>query len=96
MDDTQRVEIARKITSPFLLRRMKKDVLKDLPLKQEQVLYCTMDTEQRELYDKMLQSIRYEINRKIDRFEIKSNSVMLNGLLYLEEICCHPQLLDKS
>lgn len=96
MDDTQRVEIARKITSPFLLRRMKKDVLKDLPLKQEQVLYCTMDTEQRELYDKMLQSIRHEINRKIDRFEIKSNSVMLNGLLYLEEICCHPQLLDKS
>ena len=96
VDDAQRVEIVRKITSPFLLRRMKKDVLKDLPLKQEQVLYCTMDTAQRELYDKMLQSIRHEINRKSDRFEIKSNSIMLNGLLYLEEICCHPQLLDRK
>ena len=95
-DDAQRVEIVRKITSPFLLRRMKKDVLKDLPLKQEQVLYCTMDTEQRELYDKMLQSIRHEINRKSDRFETKSNSIMLNGLLYLEEICCHPLLLDRT
>ena len=44
----------------------------------------------------MLSSIRHEINRKSDRFEIKSNSIMLNGLLYLEEICCHPQLLDKE
>ncbi|OON87450.1 hypothetical protein BXO88_04035 [Oribacterium sp. C9] len=96
VEDAQRVEIVRKITSPFLLRRMKKDVLKDLPLKQEQVLYCTMDSEQRDLYTKMLQSIRYEINKKNDRFEIKSNSLMLNGLLYLEQICCHPQLLDKT
>lgn len=95
-DDQQRVERIKRITAPFLLRRMKKDVLKDLPLKQEQVLYCKMDTKQKELYDKMLQSIRHEINRKSDRFEIKSNSVMLNGLLYLEEICCHPLLLDKA
>lgn len=96
MDATQRIEIVRRATSPFLLRRMKRDVLKDLPIKQEQVLYCKMDAEQRKLYDKMLQSIRYEINRKSDRFEIKSNSIMLNGLLYLEEICCHPQLLDRN
>ena len=96
VDDVQRVEIVKKITSPFLMRRMKKDVLKDLPLKQEQVLYCTMGKEQRELYDKMLQSIRHEINRKSDKFEIKSNSIMINGLLYLEEICCHPQLLDRT
>lgn len=95
-DEQQRVERIRRVTAPFLLRRMKKDVLKDLPLKQEQVLYCKMDTQQKELYDKMLQSIRYEINRKSDRFEIRSNSIMLNGLLYLEEICCHPQLLDKT
>ena len=96
VDDAQMVEIVRKITSPFLLRRMKKDVLKDLPLKQEQILFCTMDIEQRKLYDKMLQSIRHEISRKSDRFEIKSNSIMINGLLYLEEICCHPQLLDRN
>ena len=95
-DSQQRVEKVKRITTPFILRRMKKDVLKDLPQKQEQVLYCKMDSEQKALYDKMLQSIRYEINRKNDRFEIKSNSIMLNGLLYLQEICCHPQLLSKE
>ena len=84
------------ITAPFLLRRMKKEVLLDLPQKQEQVLYCKMDIQQQELYNKMLSSIKYEINRKSEYFEIKSNSIMLNGLLYLQEICCHPQLLAKE
>ena len=86
----------KRITAPFLLRRMKKEVLLDLPQKQEQVLYCKMDCQQQELYNKMLSSIRNEIQRKSERFEIKSNSIMLNGLLYLEEICCHPQLLAKE
>lgn len=95
-DDRQRVEKIKRITAPFLLRRMKKDVLKDLPLKQEQVLYCKMESQQKELYDKMLISIRHEIKRQSNRFEIKSNSAMLNGLLYLQEICCHPLLLSKE
>lgn len=85
-----------RITAPFLLRRMKSEVLNDLPQKQEQVLYCKMDNQQQELYDRMLTSIRYEIDRKSDRFEIKSNSIMLNGLLYLQKICCHPQILAKE
>ena len=95
-DNQQRVDAVKRITTPFVLRRMKKDVLKDLPIKQEQVLYCKMESKQKELYDKMLLSIRHEINRQSDRFEIKANSVMLNGLLYLEEICCHPLLLSKE
>lgn len=84
------------LSAPFLLRRLKRDVLKDLPEKQEQMLLVKMDDEQQALYDKMLESIRYEILRKNDRFEMKSNSIMLNGLLYLQEICCHPQLLAKE
>lgn len=87
------IDRIKKITSPFLLRRMKKDVLKDLPEKQEQVLLINMENEQQMLYNKMLKSIQYEILRKNTRFEIKSNSIVLNGLLYLQEICCHPQLL---
>ncbi len=95
-DNQQKVDKIKRISMPFILRRLKKDVLKDLPMKQEQVLYCKMDAQQRELYEDMLLSIRYEISRKSDRFAIKSNSIMLNGLLYLQEICCHPQLLDKK
>lgn len=41
-------------------------------------------------------SIRYEMNRKADRFEMKSNSIVLSGLLYLQEICCHPRLIPKE
>lgn len=84
------------VTAPFVLRRIKAEVLKELPQKQEQILYCDMELEQRNLYDKMLESIRYELLRKNDRFEIKNNSTMLNGLLYLQQICCHPQLLNRE
>ncbi len=90
------INYVREISSPFLLRRMKEDVLDDLPQKQNQVLFVKMETKQQELYDKMLESIKYEILRKTDRFEIKSNSIVLNGLLYLQEICCHPKLLEKE
>lgn len=92
-DQTKLVDRIKMLTSPFLLRRMKKDVLKDLPEKQEQTILINMNGEQQKIYDKMLESIRYEILKKNDRYEIKSNSIMLNGLLYLQEICCHPQLL---
>ena len=90
------VHKTRRMTAPFLLRRMKSDVLTDLPVKQEQVLYCKMETKQQELYNKMLESIKYEITRKADRYEAKSSSIMLNGLLYLQEICCHPAILNRE
>lgn len=90
------VDHIRLITAPFLLRRLKTNVLKELPEKQEQTVYVEMEGEQLDLYNKMLDSIKYEITRKSDRFEIKSNSIMLNGLLYLQEICCHPALLNKD
>ena len=86
----------RAMCSPFLLRRMKKDVLTDLPQKCEQTLIVDMDKAQRELYDKLLSNLRYEIEREPDRFEIKSFDLVLKGLLYLQEVCCHPQLLEKE
>ena len=95
-ENDQVIERIKRLTAPFLLRRMKKEVLTDLPEKQEQILFCKMESMQQELYDKMLASIQYEIKRKNDRYEIKSNSIMLNGLLYLQEICCPPQLLGKE
>ena len=90
------IQHIRLITAPFLLRRLKSNVLNDLPDKQEQTVYVQMEDLQLELYNKMLESIKYEITRKSDRYEIKSNSIMLNGLLYLQEICCHPALLNKE
>ena len=96
LDQNQIVSKARFMTAPFLLRRLKSDVLEDLPEKHEMTVYCDFDDSQRELYEIMLESIRHEISRKSDRFEIKSNSTILNGLLYLQEICCHPRLIPKE
>lgn len=96
LDQNQIVSKVRFMTAPFLLRRLKSDVLEDLPEKHEMTVYCNFDDSQRELYEIMLESIRREISRKSDRFEIKSNSTILNGLLYLQEICCHPRLIPKE
>lgn len=96
LSSEQGVEKIKRLTKPFLLRRFKKDVLKDLPEKEEQIIYCSFDDSQRKLYNKMLESIKYEMNRKADRFEMKFNSIVLSGLLYLQEICCHPRLIPKE
>ena len=96
LDDTQIVEKIKRLTRPFLLRRFKKDVLDDLPQKQEQIVYCNFDDSQKQLYINLLESIKQEIARKPDQFEIKSNSIILSGLLYLQEVCCHPRLLPKQ
>ena len=96
LEQHQIVSKVRTVTAPFLLRRFKTDVLKDLPEKQEQTVYCNFDDSQKKLYEAMLMSIRHEMNRKADRFEMKSNSIVLSGLLYLQEICCHPRLIPKE
>ena len=84
------------VTAPFILRRLKKEVLEDLPEKQEEILYCEMGEEQESLYKNILASVRLELLRKNERYEIKDNSIILKGLLYLQEICCHPSLLDRN
>ena len=96
LSEKQIVDKIKRLTNPFLLRRYKKDVLDDLPEKEEQIIYCSLDESQRKLYNKMLESIKYEINRKADRFEMKSNSIILSGLMYLQEVCCHPRLIPKE
>ena len=83
----------RNLTMPFLLRRYKSDVLDDLPEKRVQTLVCDLTDEQRNLYDILLLSIRKEIDRDPDAKEIKTNSLVLKGLLYLQELCCHPMLI---
>lgn len=90
---TEEKERLKKILSPFILRRTKERVLKELPQKEEQYVYCEMEEPQRKLYETLLTSIRNEISQKPSRFIIKNNAVILQGLLYLREACSDPQLL---
>ncbi len=78
-------------TAPFLLRRMKKDVLKELPDKIEEKKVSDMTEEQRKVYLSYLANIRDEIGLEIeDKGFERSRIKILAALTRLRQICCHP------
>lgn len=92
----EEIKELKKVLAPFILRRTKEQVLKELPQKEEKYVYCEMEPSQRELYEKLLISIKHEILQKPSRYIIKNNAVILQGLLYLREACSDPQLLPPT
>lgn len=88
-----RLQILKKVISRFILRRTKEEVLKELPRKEEIYIYCNMDRKQRTLYNKILLSVQNELKAQPSRFKIKDNTILLQALLYLREVCSDPQLL---
>jgi uncharacterized Zn finger protein len=85
-------KIARMIR-PFLLRRVKKDVAKELPDKIETVHYSELTKQQKKLYLAYLKRIQEETEEslKTDGFQ-KSQMKILAGLTRLRQLCCHPSL----
>jgi len=79
---------------PFILRRLKQDVEKDLPEKTETTTYCDLLPEQRTLYREVLQTVRQEVLDRIERQGIQRSHIsILSALLRLRQVCCHPKLL---
>ena len=79
---------------PFLLRRLKREVARDLPEKIEQVSYCDLNDEQRALYQQVLDASRREILNAVNASGLaKSRMVVLTALLRLRQICCDVRLL---
>lgn len=83
--------------SPFILRRMKADVLKDLPPVSEIAYHCQLSPVQQELYTSYAASARDELERlvKRDGFE-KVQIHVLATLTRLKQICCHPAIFAKE
>ncbi|ODV85320.1 hypothetical protein CANARDRAFT_199401 [[Candida] arabinofermentans NRRL YB-2248] len=81
--------ILRDLIAPYLLRRVKSDVAKDLPKKSEMVLFCKLTSQQRTLYENFLSS---EDVTKI----VKGSRNALYGIDILRKICNHPDLVDLS
>lgn len=94
--NNSKMNILKQIVTPFILRRTKEEVLKELPPKKEMYLYCEMTDSQRLLYDKLLYSAQKELKSQPSRFKIKDNSIILQALLYLRETCSDPQLLPPT
>ena len=80
---------------PFLLRRMKSDVLSELPEKVEEVLYAKMTEDQEKMYTAYREIAK---NRALAILagEGKANIEMLTLILRLRQISCHPSLFDLS
>lgn len=86
-----------KMIRPFLLRRVKKDVLKELPDKIETVNYSELTKQQKELYLAYLEKIQKETKESLqgEGFQ-KSRIKILAGLTRLRQLCCHPSLFLKN
>ena len=82
---------------PFILRRMKRDVAKDLPDKMENIAYCELTDEQKDFYLQVLDSTKEELFKSIEQNGLeKSRLSIFSALLRLRQICCHPRLYDKE
>jgi SNF2 family DNA or RNA helicase len=80
---------------PFLLRRTKTQVAKDLPDRIEEDLFCELEAEQKTLYRAELKRARQiMLGLKTDRQLNEQRFNLLTSLLRLRQICCHPALID--
>ncbi|WP_252504888.1 SNF2 helicase associated domain-containing protein [Sporosarcina sp. Marseille-Q4943] len=78
---------------PFLLRRMKEDVLEELPEKIETMESAELLPEQKKLYAAYLAKLRHDTLKHLDKNTIRKNKIrILAGLTRLRQICCHPAL----
>jgi len=86
----------KKLLFPFILRRTKEQVAKDLPDKTETILFCEMDTEQRSIYDAYRNDYRNKILGVISEQGIqKSQLTILQGLMKLRQICDSPAIMNE-
>jgi SNF2 family DNA or RNA helicase len=82
---------------PFILRRLKRDVLRELPDKIESIHFSELTTEQKKLYLATLKKIQKDTKQLLqtDTFQ-KNRMKILAGLTRLRQICCHPLLYVEN
>lgn len=85
-----------KMVRPFILRRLKKTVLTDLPDKLEKCMYADMEGEQKKLYQAHVQKIRMMLERQSDE-EFRTGKIqILSELTKLRQLCCDPALIYEK
>lgn len=93
----EQVEELRRRVSPFILRRMKSDVAKDLPPISNILYHCQLTDLQEQLYQSYLKSAKDELTELVKKegFE-KVQMHVLATLTRLKQICCHPAIFAKE
>jgi SNF2 family DNA or RNA helicase len=96
-NDPRQVQTLKKLVEPFILRRLKTDksIIKDLPDKVEQKLFCNLTKEQASLYEAVVK----DVEKQLEEVEgIKRKGLILATLTKLKQVCNHPRqfLQDES
>ncbi|QDU22543.1 ATP-dependent helicase HepA [Urbifossiella limnaea] len=95
--DPEARELLARALRPYILRRTKDQVAKDLPAKTEQTVYCDLGPEQRKLYDELRDHYRQVLLDRVDAVGIgKAKLQVLSALLRLRQAACHPGLVDPK
>ncbi|HKP84047.1 MAG TPA: DEAD/DEAH box helicase [Pyrinomonadaceae bacterium] len=95
-DEESRAMLSRALR-PFILRRTKQQVAKELPEKLEQTIYCEMDERQRRQYEELRDYYRRSILEKVSLQGINRSKIqILEALLRLRQTACHPALVAGS
>jgi SNF2 family DNA or RNA helicase len=82
---------------PFLLRRTKDQVARELPERTEQTIYCELDARERKQYNELREHYRSSLMGRVEQQGIaKSQMHILEALLRLRQAACHPGLLDSK
>ena len=95
-DDESAMTRLQKMVSPFILRRLKEDVLKDLPEKLEEVRYVKFEDAQQKLYDAQVVHMKEKIAQQDEGEFNKSKLWILAELTKLRQICCSPSLCFEN
>ncbi|MER2151505.1 MAG: DEAD/DEAH box helicase, partial [Candidatus Limivicinus sp.] len=91
--DEQMTARLRRMVAPFLLRRLKTEVLKDLPEKVEECRVVRFGEEQQRLYDAQVVRMKQMLDSETDESYKKSKIQILAELTRVRQICCDPKLL---
>jgi len=95
-DEKREKELKRRI-EPFILRRTKNEVAKDLPTLTEKIVFCDMLEDQKSLYEEIKSTYRNELLNTISKEGIKKNKLnILQGLTKLRQIANHPALIEQG
>ncbi len=95
--EKEQKEHLRRLLYPFILRRTKEQVAKDLPEKTEMILFCEMGDEQRKIYEAFRNDFRDKILGVVETQGIaKSQLTILQGLMKLRQICDSPAIMKDD
>jgi SNF2 family DNA or RNA helicase len=92
-----KMEALNKLTAPFILRRTKNQVAKDLPPKTESIMWCTMSQEQQDAYEYIKVRIRDSLFLSIKNEGFGGSKMgILAGITKLKQICASPSLVKDA